>query len=97
MRPSEALAEQGETTGKIVEAHHAKQARVFGSVLRGQDAESGYLDVLIDPKPDTKLFDIGAIRCELTARLSEPVDVLLTPNAFPETFRSTVIPQAIPI
>ena len=87
MRPSEALAKHRESIRRIFEAHHAQNARVFGSVLHGQDTEGRDLDVLIDPTPETTLFDIGAIRRELTTLLGVPVDVL-TPNALPENFRA---------
>jgi predicted nucleotidyltransferase len=96
MRPSEALAKHRESIRRIVEAHHVQNARVFGSVLHGQDTEGRDLDVLIDPTPETTLFDIGAIRRGLTTLLGVPVDVL-TPNALPENFRARVLLQAIPI
>lgn len=70
-------------------------ARGFGSVLRGQDTESSDLDILIDPTPDTTLFDIGAIRHELGKLLGVPVD-LLTPNALPDKFRATALSEARP-
>ena len=43
--------------------------------------------------PQTTLFDIGAIRHELTRLLGVPVDVL-TPQALPEKFRAAVLSQA---
>ncbi len=96
MRPSEALANHRASIRQIVAAHRAQNARVFGSVLHGLDTEGSDLDVLVDPTPETTLFDIGAIRRELTALLGVPVDVL-TPNALPENFRAIVLLQAIPI
>jgi len=62
----------------------------FGSVLHGLDIERSDLDILIDPTPDTTLFDIGAIRHELIKLLDVPVDVL-TPNALPAKFRAMVL------
>jgi predicted nucleotidyltransferase len=73
-----------------------RNARVFGSVLRGQDTDDSDLDILIDPTPETTLFDIGAIRHELAELLGIPVDVL-TPNALPESFRASVLAQALPV
>lgn len=81
---------------QVVEAHHTKNARVFGSVLHGSDTEESDLDLLVDPTPETTLFDIGAIRHELRRLLGVPVDVL-TPNALPEKFRAQVLAQAQPI
>ena len=82
MEPSEALSANRVAIRRVVESHRARNARVFGSVLRGQDTPSSDLDILIDPTPETTLFDIGAIRHELGKLLGVPVDVL-TPDALP--------------
>jgi predicted nucleotidyltransferase len=79
-----------------VSAHRASNPRVFGSVVHGDDTEGSDLDLLIDPTPDTTLFDIGAIRHELLQLLGVPVDVL-TPKALPEKFRATVLAEAVPV
>jgi predicted nucleotidyltransferase len=96
MRPSEALVANRAAIRKVVESHRARNARVFGSVLRGQDTDNSDLDLLIDPTPETTLFDIGAIRHELGNLLGVPVDVL-TPNALPDSFRATVLAEARPV
>lgn len=69
---------------------------MFGSVFHGDDSEDSDLDLLIDPTPETTLFDIGAIRHELLQLLGVSVDVL-TPNALPEKFREVVIAEAVPV
>lgn len=96
MKPSLALEKHRSAIRSIVAAHRACNARVFGSVLRGEDTDTSDLDILIDPTPDTTLFDIGAIRHELLLLLGVPVDVL-TPKALPEKFRALVIAEAQPI
>ncbi len=96
MKPSEALALNRVAIRQVVESHRARNARVFGSVLHGQDTDNSDLDILIDPTPDTTLFDIGAIRHELSKLLGVPVDVL-TPNALPDSFRASVLAEAHPI
>ncbi|GAB6044310.1 nucleotidyltransferase [Endothiovibrio diazotrophicus] len=80
----------------MVESHRARNPRVFGSALRGEDEEGSDLDLLIDPTPEMTLFDIGAIRHELLGLLGVEVDVL-TPNALPESFRSNILSEARPI
>lgn len=80
----------------MVESHRARNARVFGSVLHGKDTEDSDLDILIDPTPETTLFDIGAIRHELLQLLGVPVDVL-TPKALPEKVRAAVLAEAMPV
>ncbi|SHI17062.1 nucleotidyltransferase family protein [Pollutimonas bauzanensis] len=93
MKPSEALRANRVAIRRIVELDRAGNARVFGSVLRGEDTDTSDLDILVDPTPQTTLFDIGAIRHELGKLLGVPVDVL-TPNALPDTFRAAILAQA---
>lgn len=96
MKPSQALAAHRDAIRRVVASHRACNPRVFGSVVHGDDTEDSDLDILIDPTPDTTLFDIGAIRHELLQLLGVPVDVL-TPRALPEKFRATVLAEAIPV
>lgn len=96
MKPSVALETNRAAIRDVVERHRARNARVFGSVLHGDDHDGSDLDILIDPTPETTLFDIGAIQHELLQLLGVPVDVL-TPNALPDKFRAKVIAQARPI
>jgi len=96
MKPSEALRTNRGAIRRVVAAHRACNARVFGSVVHGDDTEDSDLDILIDPTPDTTLLDIGAIRHELLQLLGVPVDVL-TPKALPEKFRATVLAEALPV
>lgn len=96
MKPSEALNSNRAAIRRIVESHRARNARVFGSVLHGRDTDSSDLDILVDPTPETTLFDIGAIRHELGNLLGVSVDVL-TPNALPDRFRSAVLAEARPV
>lgn len=96
MKPSQALASNRAAIRLVVESHRARNARVFGSVLHGDDQEGSDLDILIDPTPETTLFDVGAIRHELLQLLGVRVDVL-TPNALPDAFRAKVIAEARPV
>ena len=96
MKPSLALASNRDAIRRVVAAHRASNPRVFGSVAHGDDTEGSDLDILIDPTPDTSLFDIGAIRHELLQLLGVPVDVL-TPKALPEKFRAAVLAEAVPV
>ena len=96
MKPSEALRTNREAIRQVVAAHRATNPRVFGSVVHGEDTDDSDLDILIDPTPDTTLFDIGAIRHELLQLLGMPVDVL-TPKALPQKFRAAVLAEARPV
>jgi len=93
MKPSVALENNRAVIRAVVETNRAKNARVFGSVLRGEDAEDSDLDILIDPIEGMTLFDLGAIQEELSDLLGVRVDIL-TPMSLPEKFRGKVLLEA---
>ena len=93
MKPSIALEAHHATIRSVVLRHHACKARVFGSVFHGNDREVSDLDILMDPTPETCMFDMGAVRHELLQLLGVHVDVL-TPNALPDSFRAKLIAEA---
>lgn len=66
------------------------------SVVHGNDHEGSDLDILIDPTPETTLFDIAKIQIELEQMLGVSVDVL-TPNALPNKFRQFVLNEAVAV
>jgi predicted nucleotidyltransferase len=96
MKPSIALHSHRAAIRRIVESHRARNARVFGSVVHGNDADGSDLDLLIDPTPETTLMDVAAIQVELEKLLGITVDVL-TPKALPEKFRGSVLAEAVPV
>lgn len=96
MKPSLALQSNRVAIRTVVERHRACNARVFGSVLHGEDHEGSDLDILIDPTPSTTFMDVAKIQVELEKLLGVSVDVL-TPNALPEKFRHLVLAEAVPV
>lgn len=96
MKPSAALHTHRDAIRRIVESHRAGNARVFGSVIHGDDTDESDLDLLVDPTPETTLMDIAVIQVELEHLLGVTVDVL-TPNALPEKFRGAVLAEALPV
>jgi uncharacterized protein len=96
MKPSEALRAHRAEIRQIVASHHATNARVFGSSARNEDDENSDLDVLVDPTPETSLFDLARIQRQLEALLGVPVDVR-TPMDLPERMRAQVIIEAVPV
>ncbi|MBA3813727.1 MAG: nucleotidyltransferase family protein [Alphaproteobacteria bacterium] len=93
MKPSEALNTHRQAIRHIVEQNHACNARIFGSVLHGDDTNNSDLDLLVDPTLETTLMDIARIQNRLQVLLGVPVDVL-TPKALPEKFRRQVLREA---
>ena len=94
MKPSVALQANRAAIRSVVERHGARNARVFGSVLHGDDQEGS--DILIDPAPATTLMDVARIQVELESLLGVSVDVL-TPKALPDKFRGQVLAEAAPV
>lgn len=80
----------------IVQLHRASNARILSESTFSRLAEDAGMSILIDPTPETTLFDIGAIRLELRELLGVSVEVL-TPNALPESIRVITISNALPI
>ena len=94
IKPSQAFHLHRKDIRRIVEQHHGRNARIFGSVLHGDDTENSDLDLLIEPTSETTLMDIGAIRYELRQLLGVSVDVL-TPKALPEQIRKQILSEAV--
>lgn len=76
-------------TGRLVAAHRSElrevlrrhgvtNARLFGSVARGEDHDGSDVDLLVDFGPDTGLLTIAGIQQELEDILGVEVD--LVPN-----------------
>ncbi len=96
MRPSEVLPQHRETIRRLVLEAGMANLRVFGSVLRGEDAEGSDLDLLVDPAPRTSLLDLAGLQIEIEARTGVKVD-LLTPRGLPLKFRQRVLEEAQPV
>jgi len=96
MRPSLALQTHREAIREIALRHRVLSVRVFGSVVHGDDTEESDLDLLVDPTSEATPMDIGAICCELKKLLGMPVDGL-TSRALPDSFRDSVLKEAVPV
>jgi uncharacterized protein len=96
VRPSQAFAAHRASVRQIVEAHRACNARVFGSVARGDDTTGSDLDLLVDAVEGTSLFDLAAIELELESLLGVTVHVTTT-GALREPVRERVLAEAEPV
>ena len=96
MRPSVALQRNLMAVRHAAQRFSVADIRVFGSVLAGRDEDGSDLDLIVDPLPETTLFDLGGLQVELEALLGVPVD-LLTPGDLPERFRAHVLAQALAV
>lgn len=96
MKPSEVLQAHRVTVLDIAHRNGASRVRVFGSVLRGEDAEDSDLDLLVDVPRGTTLLDMVRIQSAIEAALGVPVDVL-TAGDLPRQFRDQVLQEARPL
>lgn len=96
MKPSIALRAHSNALKTAIRRFRVANPRVFGSVLHGTDVDGSDLDLLVDPLPDTTLFDLGGLQQALEEALGVPVD-LRTPGDLPERFREAVLKEAQPL
>ncbi|OGA15320.1 MAG: nucleotidyltransferase [Betaproteobacteria bacterium RIFCSPLOWO2_02_FULL_66_14] len=96
MRASEILAANRQRVLGIVEAHGARNVRVFGSVLRGADKEGSDVDLLVDMPAGTSLFDIAGLQLELQDALGIKVD-LCTEGELHLLLKDEILAEARPL
>ena len=92
MTPSKLLQQHREAIRDAVRRHRATNPRVFGSVARQEDREAD-LELLVDPLPQTTLFDFGGLQEELEELLGVHLDVRV-PGDLPARVRVEVLVQA---
>jgi hypothetical protein len=90
---SQALHVNRETICRIVEAHRARNPRVFGSTARGEDREDSDLDLLVDATEYTTLLHAGGIQYDLQHILGVRVDVRTFGDLHPR-MRTEVLREA---
>ncbi|WP_024892112.1 nucleotidyltransferase family protein [Luteimonas huabeiensis] len=96
MKPSDALRTRLDALHGATRRFRVANPRVYGSVLHGTDGEGSDLDLLVDPTPETTLFDLGGLQVALEELLGVPVDVR-TPGDLPARFRDAVLREARPL
>ncbi len=94
--PSKALKRHREEIRRLVEENRARNPRVFGSVLGGEETDPSGLDILVGPLPGTTLFDLGGLQIALEDLLGIRVD-LLTPSDLSPRSREKVLGEAVPV
>lgn len=96
MKPSDALQPKLATLRDVAFRYRVVNPRLFGSVVHGTDTDGSDLDLLVDPLPETTLFDLGGLQVALEELLGVPVDVR-TPGDLPLRFRDKVLAEARPL
>lgn len=94
--PSQALRDGRAVIRELAARHRTANPRVFGSVLTGTDGVESDLDLLVEPMPETTLFDLGGLQEALEEALRIRIDVK-TPFDLPPHIRARVLDQAVPV
>jgi predicted nucleotidyltransferase len=89
MRPSVAIEQNLDEVRAILARYPVKNARLFGSVSRGDDVEGSDVDILVDPTDTTTLMDLAGLKLELQDLLGVGVDIA-TPAALTNTITMNV-------
>lgn len=95
-KPSQAFAAHRASVRRIVEAHQARNPRIFGPAARGEDAGHSDLDLLVDTDETTSLFQLAAIELELESLLGIPVHVTQA-GALRGSLRGRILAEAQPV
>ncbi len=96
MRPSEVLAAERDRILAIAAASGARQVRVFGSALKGQDRPDSDLDLLVDLPAGTSLLRIVGLQLALQDALGVKVD-LCTERELDPALRDRILAEARPL
>ena len=80
----------------ISDKHHARNVRVFGSVVRGDDVAHSDVDFLVDFDESAHPLDILALGCEFEEELGVKVDVC-TPEGLRHFVRDEVCAETSPL
>lgn len=72
----EMLRDQRAQVLQVVQRHHGRSVRIFGSVAREEDRPDSDVDFLVDFDPGSSLFDLLHLQDELSTLLSKQVDVV---------------------
>lgn len=76
--------------------HGARNVRVFGSIVRGQAAQSSDVDLLVEMEPGRSLFDLVGLGQDLEGLLGAHVDVL-SDGGVSKHLRERIHAEAVPL
>ncbi len=96
MKPSEALATHRDKLLAIAAGHGASNLRVFGSIAKGVDREGSDIDLLVDIRQGTSLFDLVGMQQDFEDVLGMKVDLLTEPELHPE-LKERILFEARPV
>jgi len=92
----EDVVRRKETIQKVAAIHGARNIRIFGSVIRGEDTPESDLDLLVEFEPGRSLIDHIALIQDLQDLLERNVDVV-TEKSLSTYIKERIILEAIPL
>ena len=81
---------------KLAKKYGASNVRIFGSVVRGEDAPNSDLDLLVDIGEENNLWDVVQLETELEELLGIKVDVSPS-RTLKSNVADTALREAIPL
>jgi uncharacterized protein len=84
MRPSALVRQHLDQVKKVISHYPVRNPRLFGSSARGDDRPDSDVDILVDPLPQTTLYDLAELELELERILGCKVDVRTPGELAPE-------------
>ncbi len=88
------LREKREAILQLATRYGASNVRVFGSIARGEAKPESDVDLLVDFKPDYRLWDHIGLKQDLEDLLGRKVDVVIAKN-IREEFRAGILHDAV--
>jgi len=76
MKVSEIIYNKREDIIRLSARHGARNIRIFGSVLRGEERPDSDVDILVELEKGRSLLDISGLTLDLQQLLGRKVDVL---------------------
>ena len=96
MKPSELIAARRDKILAIAAAHGASNVRVFGSVAKGVDKEGSDVDLLVDVRPGTSLFQFAGLQLDIEDALGMKVDLCTEAQLHPK-LKNRILSEARPL
>ncbi|MGP1680030.1 MAG: nucleotidyltransferase family protein [Burkholderiales bacterium] len=96
MKPSEALAAHRGKLLAIAAGHGASNLRVFGSVAKGLDREGSDIDLLVDVRSGTSLFQFAGLVIDFEEALGVKVDLCTEAQLHPK-LKNRILAEARPL
>jgi predicted nucleotidyltransferase len=92
----DAIKEKRSEMLRILNAHGARNPRVFGSFARGEARPTSDIDVLVDMEPGRSLLDLVGLEQDLCGLFDRRVDVI-TEGGISPYLRDRIFAEAVPL